>query len=248
MGRCRWTVTAGRRWPPERPRPTRRSHRVQPRAALAQPTEDRDGRLPRLARRVSRPTTRGRLMNLRLVVAGGVHQGKAIPITTPQFVIGRDPQCQLRPASSAISKRHCALLVRGGRVFVRDFGSTNGTFVNGQLVQGEVEIQNGDRFKVGPLDFTVALEATPAAKPAAAVAAKPSAVPAGNEDDVVDLGAKVAPTDGPASDKMAELLLLGGDDGAPAEATNQTQDHPVPDGSTVVELPAANKPGAPGQP
>jgi predicted component of type VI protein secretion system len=188
-------------------------------------------------------------MNLRLVVASGVHQGKAIPITTPQFVIGRDPQCQLRPASSAISKRHCALLVRGGRVFVRDFGSTNGTFVNDQLVQGEVEIHDGDRFKVGPLDFTVALETTPAAKPAAAAAAsatKPAAASVSEDDDAVDLGAKAAPTDGPASDKMA-ALLLGGEDGASAEATNQTQDHPVPDGSTVVELPAANKPGAPDQ-
>ncbi len=70
-------------------------------------------------------------MKLRLVVVGGVHDGKAIPITVPQFVIGRDPQCQLRPASPAISKRHCAVLVRGTQVFVRDFGSTNGTFVNG---------------------------------------------------------------------------------------------------------------------
>src|SRR5438874_5580746 len=110
-------------------------------------------------------------MKLSLVVlTPGKQEGKALPIGLPQFLIGRDPQCQLRPASSAISKRHCALLVRGGRVFVRDFGSTNGTFVNDQLVQGEVEIRNGDRFKVGPLDFTVALEATPAAKPSAAVA------------------------------------------------------------------------------
>ena len=187
-------------------------------------------------------------MKLRLVVATGVHQGKAIPITTPQFVIGRDPQCQLRPASSAISKRHCALMVRGGRVFVRDFGSTNGTFVNDQLVQGEVEVRDGDRFKVGPLDFTVSVEVAPAAKPASAVrpAAKPATVPAAADEDAVDVGAKRAPTDGPASDKMAELLL-GGDDGAPAEANIQTHDHPVPDGSTVVELPAANKPGEPGE-
>jgi len=188
-------------------------------------------------------------MKLSLVVASGVHEGKAIPITTPQFVIGRDEQCQLRPASPAISKRHCALMVRGGQVFVRDFGSTNGTFVNDQLVQGEVELQDGDRLKVGPLDFTVGLERTAApapkaaAQPAAAAAAPAPAAPAAPDSESVDIGAKAAPTDGPASDKIAELLL-GDDSAAPANTTGQTLDNAeVPDGSTVMEIPAANKPG-----
>src|SRR5262249_27383688 len=113
-------------------------------------------------------SVRGRHMKLSLVVASGVHEGKAIPITTPQFVIGRDEQCQLRPASPAISKRHCALMVRGGQVFVRDFGSTNGTFVNGQLVEGEVELFDQDLLKVGPLEFRVGMEvSTVMSKPAA---------------------------------------------------------------------------------
>jgi pSer/pThr/pTyr-binding forkhead associated (FHA) protein len=137
-------------------------------------------------------------MKLRLIVVGGVHEGKAIPINLPQFVIGRDPQCQLRPASAAISKRHCAIMVRGSQVFIRDFGSTNGTFVNGELVQGEVELHGGDKLKVGPLEFTVGLEV--ATTPKAAV--KP----------------------------------------APAVATAEN----VPEGSTIMEMPATGKPGAPG--
>jgi predicted component of type VI protein secretion system len=179
-------------------------------------------------------------MNLRLVVASGVHEGKAIPITAPQFVIGRDAQCQLRPNSSAISKRHCAVLVRGDRAFVRDFGSTNGTFVNDALLQGEVEIHDGDRLKVGPLDFRVALEAT-----AVTAAPKPVATAAkGADADAVDVATKPEPTGGPGSDKMAEMLLLGDDDKGSSEAANQTQDHAaVADGSTVVELPAVGKPG-----
>lgn len=182
-------------------------------------------------------------MKLRLVVAGGVHGGKAIPITLPQFVIGRDAQCQLRPASSAISKRHCAVLVRGSKVFVRDFGSTNGTFVNGELVQGEVELHNADQLKVGPLEFTVGLELETAPKAAAkvvaAAAASNGASTAG--DDVVDMSSG-PPTDGPASDKIAELLL--DDDGAAPTNTLDTAES-VPEGSTIMELPAANKPGDP---
>ena len=56
-------------------------------------------------------------MKLSLVVmTPGKMEGKAIAITLPQFVIGRDPQCQLRPASPVISKRHCAILVKDGKL------------------------------------------------------------------------------------------------------------------------------------
>ena len=66
-------------------------------------------------------------MKVSLVVASGAHEGKVIQITGPQFLIGRNPQCHLRPASQAISKNHCGVLVRDGKVYVKDFGSTNGT-------------------------------------------------------------------------------------------------------------------------
>src|SRR5262245_30014868 len=103
-------------------------------------------------------------MKLSLVVlTPGKTEGKVIPIALSQFVIGRDPQCHLRPASAVISKRHCALLVKDGKVFVRDFESTNGTFVNDQPVKGEAELKHDDRLKVGPLVFVVRVEAaTPA--------------------------------------------------------------------------------------
>lgn len=100
-------------------------------------------------------------MKVSLVVASGVHQGKAIPIVGPQFVIGRDPTCQLRPASQAVSKQHCAVLVRDGKVYVRDLGSTNGTVLNeATLKDEEREVRPNDSLKVGPLDFTVRIEAT----------------------------------------------------------------------------------------
>ena len=148
-------------------------------------------------------------MKLSLVVASGVHEGKAIPVTVPQFAIGRDPQCQLRPASPSISKRHCALFVKGKQVLIRDFGSTNGTFVNGTLVEGEVPLKDGDEIKVGPLEFRVSISLT-------AAAPKPEAVPAAATPTLGDPPAdgetieiKADPSD---EDKLAALLL--DDDGA----------------------------------
>lgn len=183
-------------------------------------------------------------MKLRLIVEGGVHAGKAIPITLPQFVVGRDAQCNLRPASAAISKRHCAVMVRGTQVFVRDFGSTNGTFVNGTLVQGEVEIHNGDKLKIGPLEFVVGLEVATAPKAAAkpvpvVVTADAKAKPA---DEHVDM--HVPPSEGPTSDKMAELLLDDDGSAPPASASTLDTAESVPEGSTIMELPATGKPGS----
>jgi predicted component of type VI protein secretion system len=178
-------------------------------------------------------------MKLRLIVVGGVHDGKAIPVNLPQFMIGRDSQCQLRPASAAISKRHCAVLVRGSQVFVRDFGSTNGTFVNDELVQGEVELHNDDKLKVGPLEFKVGLEVATAPK----AAAKPAAVAEGKSESV-DMGGP--PSEGPTSDKIADLLL--DDDGsAPPAASSLDTAESVPEGSTIMELPTGKQEPKPAQ-
>src|SRR5262245_30300545 len=98
-------------------------------------------------------------MKLSLVVTtAGKAQGQVIPIKLAQFVIGRDPECNLRPASALISKRHCAVMVKSDQVFVRDFESTNGTFINDQPVKGEAPLQHDDVLKVGPLTFKVQIE------------------------------------------------------------------------------------------
>src|ERR1700681_4069558 len=98
-------------------------------------------------------------MKLSLVVkTPGKGEGKMVPIAVPTFLIGRDAACNLRPASAMISKRHCALQIRENKVFIRDFDSTNGTFVNDQPVKGEVELKNQDQLKVGPLAFQVNIE------------------------------------------------------------------------------------------
>ncbi len=99
-----------------------------------------------------------------LVLTPGKSDGKTIPITAPQFMIGRAPECQLRPASSLISKRHCVLAVRGGKVYLRDLDSTNGTFVNDQPIKDEIELHHDDNLKLGPLAFKVVLQLGSTAK------------------------------------------------------------------------------------
>jgi pSer/pThr/pTyr-binding forkhead associated (FHA) protein len=93
-----------------------------------------------------------------VVLSPGKSQGKNIPVTRFPFLIGRDPSCQLRPSSGLVSGRHCALLLRDGRVFVEDLKSTNGTLVDGSPVRGEQAILGGALLAIGPLLFCVTIE------------------------------------------------------------------------------------------
>ena len=180
-----------------------------------------------------------------LVLTSGKQQGKVLPITLSQFVIGRDPQCQLRPASPMISKRHCAILTRDGRVFLRDFDSTNGCFVNGDKVEGEVELHDGDRLKVGPLEFEAKIEVkapaarvTPVPPTRAPVELTQSAkgektLPAAKAKKAEEpAGGKKEPAgDGPAGEEDIAAILLSLQDDSSSGLADE-----VPEGSTVMDL------------
>ena len=56
-----------------------------------------------------------------------------------------------------ISRHHCAIVVEQSYVAVRDFGSKNGTYVNGERVVGECELKSGDQLRVGPLEFEISM-------------------------------------------------------------------------------------------
>jgi anti-anti-sigma factor len=92
-----------------------------------------------------------------LIVRMGARKGRPVPVVGPRFVIGRQPECQLRLGSPMVSKLHAAIERRDGRVFLSDLGSTNGTVLNGRLLRGkEAEIHDGDRIQVGPVVCTLA--------------------------------------------------------------------------------------------
>lgn len=85
-------------------------------------------------------------------------RGKVVSVSCSPFVIGRDPDCHLRTTSRTVSQRQFAVHVREGRAFVQDLNTTNGTFVNGRQIKGEIEILAGDEIKVAPLVFRVRVE------------------------------------------------------------------------------------------
>jgi pSer/pThr/pTyr-binding forkhead associated (FHA) protein len=155
-----------------------------------------------------------------IVQTPGKMRGKPIPITLPQFLIGRDSHCQLRPASPVVSNRHCAIVIRGNEVYVHDFESTNGTFVNGDRIRAEIKLHDKDRLRIGQLEFDVSIEAPLAVDQQTPVPpAKPSMAP----DD----------------DAAAALLLALRDESAEgsSEAT-KVDSQGVPTGTTIMEMSA----------
>lgn len=92
-------------------------------------------------------------MQLKLKILKGSHAGEVLKVTREKFIIGRDEDCHLRPNSDRVARQHCVIQLHAGSATIRDMGSKDGTFVNGERILGEYELKKGDRIEVGPLSF-----------------------------------------------------------------------------------------------
>jgi anti-anti-sigma regulatory factor len=90
-----------------------------------------------------------------LIVAKGSKQGMTIPIKVDLFLIGSDRMCQLRKGK--LGSKHCALMMREDKVFIRDMDSGQTTLVNGAVLPAGTEwpLHDGDRIGVGSLEFQI---------------------------------------------------------------------------------------------
>lgn len=77
-----------------------------------------------------------------------------------RLVIGRKDTCDVRVPVAAVSREHCELVEKDGKVLVRDLGSSNGTYVNRERIQ-EAELKAGDLVAVGPAIFVVRIDGEP---------------------------------------------------------------------------------------
>lgn len=197
---------------------------------------------------------RSNMLKVQLVVTvAGPNQGRAIPLPTSKFMIGRDPDCQLRPTSQAVSKKHCAIEVRDDKVYVADIGSTNGTVVRGEIITGEVEVKTGDALKIGPLEFRIEFALVPGKK-VSDQTPTPEALKDLTGDSKAKMKAAIAPKVGSSGAKPGSSSVVKPAPAPDAEADAMAAmllaldiDEPmvdgqpvVPDGSTIMDMPAIN--------
>lgn len=99
------------------------------------------------------------MLHAELKVLGGKFQGKAIPLNTKRFLVGREQDCHLRPNSDSVSRHHCVFVIDDYTVRLRDLGSTNGTRVNGELIRHETVLKDGDEIHIGKLHLQLNVRA-----------------------------------------------------------------------------------------
>ncbi len=69
-------------------------------------------------------------------------------------ILGRGDQAEIRLDDPFASSRHARLTLQGPVVVLEDLGSTNGTFLNEELVGGPQPLHQGDRVRIGDSEFT----------------------------------------------------------------------------------------------
>jgi serine/threonine-protein kinase len=99
-------------------------------------------------------------MKVTLRVSAGPHFGRTFNFDQHDtFLIGRAETAQLcLPEDRFFSRHHCILEIAPPQCFLRDLGSTNGTFVNGRKVQ-EAHLRSGDQIQGGQTVLSVEVTA-----------------------------------------------------------------------------------------
>ncbi len=75
------------------------------------------------------------------------------PLAELPFTIGRAGGCRLQLDSPSISQQHAKIFSRRDELCIVDLGSTNGTLINGQRIEGEQSLASGDVLRFVDWEF-----------------------------------------------------------------------------------------------
>lgn len=85
-----------------------------------------------------------------LIVQGGPSHGAIKPLPSGVVTLGRQSDNFVVIDEAVVSRRHAAIVERGGAYYLRDLGSTNGTFINRQKIgEGEHLLKHNDTIRLG---------------------------------------------------------------------------------------------------
>lgn len=95
-------------------------------------------------------------MTWKLQAITGEFTGQEINVQR-DMLVGRHQDAEILLQSTDISRKHAALLFRDDHIWVKDLKSTNGTFVNGERVEQEqeIELHDGDMLQFASFMFMI---------------------------------------------------------------------------------------------
>jgi pSer/pThr/pTyr-binding forkhead associated (FHA) protein len=109
----------------------------------------RVGRVAAVPPRATPGKKRGQKGPKTLVVTAGPLTGTKITLGEQPILIGRADDSTLVLTDDFASSRHARLTNRGGQWYVEDLGSTNGTYLDQQRVQGPLLVAPGQPIRIG---------------------------------------------------------------------------------------------------
>ncbi|MFW5628523.1 MAG: FHA domain-containing protein [Candidatus Cloacimonadaceae bacterium] len=83
--------------------------------------------------------------------------GQDYKIHVGRHIIGSRNTCDIMIQQAGVSGEHAILLYRNEKLILQDNLSTNGTFVNDEMIEDKIELQNDDVIKVGSVNLKVKL-------------------------------------------------------------------------------------------
>ncbi len=75
----------------------------------------------------------------------------------PEIILGRDPGCDIPLTDDTVSTRHAQLTYHHGQWWATDLSSTNGTFLNENILHMPTVITSGDEIKCGKVSLFISL-------------------------------------------------------------------------------------------
>jgi hypothetical protein len=92
-----------------------------------------------------------------LVIIKGTGAGKKIPLLTLTMTIGREHDNNIEIKDEEVARYHARLTHRDGVYHIEDLGSSTGTWVNGEKVDGKV-LTHGDKITLGKTELLIDFE------------------------------------------------------------------------------------------
>ena len=87
--------------------------------------------------------------NARLTIKAGPDSGKVVNLTQQELVIGRTPPAGLIIPHPEVSRQHARLSYQQGNYILEDLHSSNGTYINGERIQGSQVLTDADEIQLG---------------------------------------------------------------------------------------------------
>jgi tetratricopeptide (TPR) repeat protein len=121
---------------------------------------------------------------LKLIIEDDEGRKTVIPFSRDEITIGRQEGNTIRLTERNVSRRHARLVRQNGHVLVEDLGSYTGVLLNGERIQGQVQVGDGDLIQIG--DYGLALQQEFDARPGPPTLRVPAALPTPGREVTAD--------------------------------------------------------------